>query len=303
MDRFEELEIFVAIVDQGSLAAAARRLRRSAPAITRSLAALEHRLGVRLVERTTRRLAPTAAGRAFAEQARGIIGDYTTAVSGVADAPVSGLLRVTAPVQFGQRHVTPVAASFLAAYPDSSVELVLSDRNLDLIEEGLDLAVRIGPLSASALLVRRVGAVRRVLVASPDYVAKRGTPRRPADLAGHDTIFGTTRSGGPEWRFGRSPRGPGTRISPRLLVDEVEAQILAARRGHGIARVLSYQVADDFAAGTLLRLLPEFEPPPLPVQLVTHGGGHMPAKTRAFLDLAVEALRALPVIRDDQGIS
>jgi DNA-binding transcriptional LysR family regulator len=299
MDRIEELEIFVAIVDHGTLAAAARRLRRSAPAVTRALATLEDRLGVRLIERTTRRLAATEAGRVFAEQARGIVGDYERAVSGVADAPISGLLRVTAPVQFGQRHVTPVVIGFLDRYPGSAVEMMLNDRNVDLIEEGLDLAVRIGALSDSSLLVRRVGAVRRVLVASPDYIAGRGMPRAPADLAGHDTIHGTMRAGALEWRFGRSPRGPAVRISPRLLVNEVEAQILAAKRGRGIARVLSYQVADEIAAGTLLRLLPEFELPPLPVQLVTHGGGLMPAKTRAFIDLAVEMLRALPVIRED----
>lgn len=298
MDRLDEMEIFVAIVDLGTLAAAARRLRKSAPAVTRALAGLEDRAGIRLVDRTTRRLSPTVAGLALADRARSILNEYQSAVLGFADAPISGLLRLTAPVQFGQRHVTPVVAEFLDLHPGLSVELVLNDRNLDLIEEGLDLAVRIGELSDSSLLARRVGEVRRVLVASPDYVAKRGMPGRPADLASHDTIFGTTRSGILEWRFGRSPRGPAVRIAPRLLVNEVEAQLRAARSGRGIARVLSYQAVDDFAAGTLLRLLPRYEPAPLPVHLVTLGGGHMAPKVRAFLDHATTALRRLPVLRE-----
>jgi DNA-binding transcriptional LysR family regulator len=146
------------------------------------------------------------------------------------------------------------------------------------------------------LLVRRVGTVRRVLVASPGYLADRGTPRTPADLAGHDTIFGTTRSGALEWRFGTAGRGTVVRLSPRLLINAVEAQLAAARAGRGIVRVLSYQVVDDVEAGSLVRLLPEYEPLPLPVQLVTRGGGHMAPKVRAFLDHAWERLRILPVI-------
>jgi DNA-binding transcriptional LysR family regulator len=300
MDRLDEMEIFVAIIDQGSLAGAARRLRRSPPAVTRALTALESRIGTRLVERTTRRLSPTDSGRALADRARVLLSDYQAAVTGVADAPISGLLRLTAPVQFGQRHVTPVVTRFLDLNPAMSVELVLNDRNLDLIEEGLDVAVRIGQLPDSSLLARRMGLVRSVLVASPDYVARRGLPGRPADLAGHDTIFGTSRSGGLEWRFGPSSRGPVVRIAPRLLVNEVEAQLLAARSGRGIARVLSYQVVEDFAAGTLLRLLPQFEPAALPVQLVTQGGGQMAPKVGAFLDHATAALRGLAVLREPE---
>jgi DNA-binding transcriptional LysR family regulator len=297
MDRLDEMAIFLAILEQGSLVGAARRLRRSAPAVTRALAALEDRMGARLVARTTRRLSPTEAGRALAERARSLLGDYEEALAGVAGAPIRGLLRVTAPVQFGRRHVTPLVAGFLDSYPEISVELVLNDRNLDLIEEGLDVALRIGPLADSSLLVRRVGEVRRVLVASPDYLARRGVPRKPAALAGHDTVFGTSRPETLEWRFGSSSRGPVVRLSPRLLINDIEAQLLAARAGRGIARALSYQVVEDLAAGTLVRLLPEFEPPPLPVQLMAPGGGHMAPKVRAFLDHAAEALRRLNVIR------
>lgn len=297
MDRLDELAALVAIIDHGSLAAAARRLRRSPPALTRALAELEARAGVRLIERTTRRLSPTAAGNALAERARKLIGDYDAALTGVSEIPLRGLLRITAPLQFGRRHVAPLIVGFLDAFPGIRVELVLNDRNLDLIEEGLDAAVRIGPLSDSSLLVRRVGEVRRVVVASPAYLARRGTPEAPSDLAAHDTIFGTPRSEHLEWRFGGRRRVSIVRLSPRLLVNEVEAQLVAARAGHGIARVLSYQVADDLAAGSLVRLLRAFEPPPSPVQLVASGGRHMPAKTRAFLDYAAATLRELSVIR------
>ncbi|GEP02058.1 LysR family transcriptional regulator [Methylobacterium oxalidis] len=299
MDRIDELAIFVAIVEQGSLAAAARRLRRSGPAVTRALAALEDRVGVRLLERTTRRLAPTEAGRALADEARAVLAAYEAALAGASDAPVRGLLRVTAPVQFGRLHVAPVVASFLDAYPETQVELVLADRNLDLIEDGLDLAVRIDRLADSSLLARRVGAVRRVLVASPAYLAARGLPRRPADLAAHDTVFGAPRTEAREWRFGTGRRATAVRLAPRLLVNEVEAQLIAVRAGRGIARLLSYQVVEDIAAGRLVRLLREHEPPPIPVHLVARGGPHRPPKVAAFLDHAAESLRRLAVIREE----
>jgi DNA-binding transcriptional LysR family regulator len=293
LDRLDELAIFVAIIESGSLAAAARKLRRSPPQVTRALTELENRAGARLVERTTRRLSPTEAGIALAEKARGLLGDYDGMLSGISEAPLRGLLRVTAPVQFGRRHVAPVVTSFLDVFPEIQVELILHDRNLDLLEENLDVAVRIGPLSDSTLLVRKVGEVRRLIVASPSYLESRGAPQRPIDLARHDTIFNSLWAGPSEWRFaGRSA----VRISPRLLVNDVESQLLAARAGRGIARVLSYQVAEDLAAGTLVSLLDVFGPPPLPVQLVTRSGPHMQPKVRAFLDHAVAAFRDLEVI-------
>jgi len=298
MDRLDELTVLVAVVDQRSLIAAARRLRRSAPAVTRALAALEERVGARLIERTTRRLSPTEAGRALAEESRALLAAYDAAVGAISPAPVRGLLRVTAPVQFGRRHVAPLVTAFLDAFPETQVELALHDRNLDLIEEGLDAAVRIGALSDSNLLVRRVGVVHRVLVASPRYLATHGTPQRPADLAAHDTIFGTANEGPLEWRFDTRGRATVVRLSPRLLVNEIEAQLIAARAGRGIARVLSYQVADDLAKGTLVRLMSECEPAPLPVQLVTLGRIHMPPKVRAFLDYVAPRLAELRVIRE-----
>jgi DNA-binding transcriptional LysR family regulator len=289
MDRLEELAVLVAVIDHGSLRAAARRLRHSPPAVTRALSALEDRVGARLVERTTRRLSPTREGRALAEESRALLSAYDAAVAGVSPTPVRGLIRVTAPVQFGRRHVAPLVTKFLDVFPETQVDLVLNDRNLNLVEEGLDVAFRIGALSDSTLLVRRVGQVRRLVVASPDYLARRGTPTRPAELAAHDTIFGTGTSGLLEWRFGSQHRAI-VRLTPRLLVNEVEAQLVAARAGRGVARVLSYQVVQDLAAGRLIRLLQRFEPPPLPVQIVAVSRVHMLPKVRAFLDYAAGQL-------------
>jgi DNA-binding transcriptional LysR family regulator len=209
---------------------------------------------------------------------------------------VRGVLRITAPVQFGRRHVAPVVSAFLNEYPDVQVELSLNDLNVDLIEAGLDLAVRIGALADSSLVARQVGSVRRVVVASPEYLARRGLPRTPQDLATHDTIFGMARSPAREWRFGPSPRGAIVRLSPRLLVDDIETQVQSAQAGRGIARVLSYQVTDELAAGTLVRLLQDFEPDALPVQLVTLIRSHLAPKVRAFLDSALKIFRDVDVI-------
>jgi DNA-binding transcriptional LysR family regulator len=297
MDRLDELATFVAIIETGSLVAASRRLRRSPPAVTRALSALEDRMGLRLVERTTRRMAPTEAGNALADRARTLLANYDEVLMDASQAPVRGALRITAPVQFGRRHVAPIVSAFLNEYPDVRVELSLNDRNLDFIEEGLDLAVRIGVLADSNLIARPVGSVRRVVVASPAYLARRGVPRTPADLAAHDTIFGMPRTPTREWRFGPSHRGSIVRLVPRLLVDDVDAQLQAARAGRGIARPLSYQVTDELAAGTLVRLLEDFEPEPLPVQLVTLSRSYVASKVRAFLDLAVKTFRETDIIR------
>src|SRR5215468_7463734 len=229
MDRLDELAIFVAIVDEGSLAAAGRKLRRSPPAVTRALAVLEERVGARLLERTTRRSRPTDAGRRLADHARVVLADYGEAVREAAAAPVRGVLRVTAPLVFGRRHVTPIVASFLDAYPGIRVDLVLSDRNLDLIADGLDVALRIGALADSSLVARRVGEVRRLLVASPSYLAGHPPLRAPADLVHHDVVFTSGRAAGYEWPFGDPVRGQAVRLVPRLIVNEIDAMLLAVR--------------------------------------------------------------------------
>ncbi|MGQ3298749.1 LysR family transcriptional regulator [Reyranella sp.] len=298
MDRLDEFAIFVRIVEEGSLVRAAQRLRRSAPAVTRALAALEDRIGVRLIDRTTRRLAPTEAGRALYERARSVIEAYEAATTGALDAPVRGLLRIAAPVQFGRRHVAPLAARFLDSHDGVEIELLLNDRNVDLIEEGIDVAVRIGALTDSGLVARPAGHVRRQWVASPTYLARHGTPKAPADFAMHEALLGTSR-GAMEWTFGRRRRGAPAHLAGRLRVDDIETRLRLAREGRGIAQFLSYQVAEDLAAGRLVRLLRAFEPPPLPVQLVTKGRAHRAPKIDAFLDFAARKLSALPILRLD----
>lgn len=296
MDRLDELAIFVAIIEAGSLAGAARRLRRSRPAVTRALAALEERVGQRLITRSTRRFMPSEAGRALVPAARRLLGEYEASVAGAADAPVAGLLRVTAPLAFGRRHVTPLVSEFLDRYPQVQVELVLADRNLDLIEEDLHVAVRIGPLPPSRFMARKVGEVRRILVASPAYLAAASPLRRPADIAAHETIISVATHAGMSWQFGGAGRRSRVALAPRLIVNEVEAVLIAARAGRGLARLLSYQAVDDIAAGRLVRLLPDYEPEPLPVQLVTPGGRHPAPRVRAFIDHAAARLPHLAPI-------
>jgi DNA-binding transcriptional LysR family regulator len=299
MDRLDELTVFTAILDTSSLAGAARRLRRSAPAVTRALSALEARLGTRLIERTTRRLAPTETGRRFAADARLALASYAAAMRQSDDAPPHGVLRLTAPLIFGRRHVTPVVASFLAAYPLMQAELVLADRNLDLFEEALEVALRIGPLTDTGLTAHRVGEVRRIIVASPAYLASHPAPHAPADLAHHSVVHVVSHPLPPEWRFQQGRRERVVRLAPRLMVNEIEAALVAVRAGHGLARVLSYQVAEELEAGTLVRLLREFERPPLAVSLVTSGTSALPSRVRAFIDHALPKLAALRVVQPD----
>jgi DNA-binding transcriptional LysR family regulator len=201
---------------------------------------------------------------------------------------------------FGGRHVTPLATAFLTAHPSVKVDLVLADRNLDLIEQRLDVAVRIGSLPESGLVARRVGTVHRMIVASPTYLAARGTPARPADLARHDVVFTASHPTPPEWRFRDGARERAVRLTPRLTVSHVEAAVSAAAQGHGIAAAFSYQVDDELRDGRLVRLLPRFERPPLPVQLVVPSARLMPMRVRLFLDHAASHLGRLPVIRPER---
>jgi DNA-binding transcriptional LysR family regulator len=301
MDRFDEFVVFVTILDAGSLAAAAKRLRRSPPAVTRSLSSLEQRVGVRLVERTTRRLSPTNAGQRLAVQARRLLSDYADAVGKTdirRDAPLRGALRVTAPTLFGRWHVAPLVESFLDAHDGIQMDLVLTNNDLDLVQERIDVAVRIGALTDSTLVSRQVGHVRSMVVASPEYLAHRGRPRNPRDLMKHEVVFTSRRPLPIEWRFRISGRTRAVRVTPRLMVTDVEVMLKAVKAGRGIGRALSYQVADDLSSGTLVRLLSEFEPPPRPVQLVFPSARLMLPRVRAFLDHAARTLEALRVLHE-----
>ncbi|MFP5392713.1 MAG: LysR family transcriptional regulator [Gammaproteobacteria bacterium] len=297
MDRLDELDVLVAILDAGSLNGAARKLRRSASAVTRALGALEARVGARLVERTTRRLAPTDAGLRMGELARRMLADYDQALHADEQAPLRGKLRITAPYVFGRKHVTPAVIEFLDLHPGVQIELVLNDRNVDLIEQGLDLAVRIGPLPDTGMVARPVGTVRPVIVASPAYVARAGMPLTPHELVRHDVVFSSAASRAQEWRFRVEGQDLAVKLDARLSVNDVDAVLMAVLAGRGIGRALSYQVAEHLAEGRLLRLLQAYEPAPLPVQLLMQSARYRTPRLRACVDFLVQRLGALPVLQ------
>jgi len=291
MDRIESVAIFVEVAERRSFAAAARRLARSAAAVTRAVGELETRLGVRLLNRTTRAVSLTEAGDRFLAGARRVLADFEEierAAAGEGAAP-RGELRITAPILFGRLHVLPIVTEFLGRFAEVSVALSLIDRPVDLVEEGLDVAVRIGALAESSAVATRVGTVRRIVVASPGYVTQHGTPLSPGDLGAHAVIAFS--GGADHWVFRNEQRETSIAIRPRLAVTTAEAALDAVRAGFGIARVLSYQAAADISRGSLLRLLAPYEGDELPIHLLYPGGRHPPPKLRAFLDFAKPRLR------------
>ncbi|GMG84156.1 LysR family transcriptional regulator [Paralimibaculum aggregatum] len=294
MDRFSELQAFVAVAEAGGFNAAARRLNRSAPTVTRLVAGLEARIGTRLFSRTTRQVALTEAGERLFRDARGVLEDLARAEAAAAGAHAApqGLLSVTAPVIFGRRYVAPLLRSFTDRHPQVSARAVFVDRIVNLIEEGLDVAVRVGELAESSLTAARVGAVRRVVVASPAYVAAHGRPAAPEELAAHRIAAASPGTGDEPWSFVAGPRRRSVAVGPALMANSLDVAIDAALDGWAITRVLSYQVADALADGRLVELLPGFEDRRLPVHLVHAEGPLRAAKIRAFVDHAARALRA-----------
>ncbi len=296
MDRLATLRVFVTVAELQGFAAAARRLGMSPPSVTRAIAALETRIGTALLQRTTRSVRLTEAGGRFLADSRRILSDIEEAEQFAGDlhGQLRGQLGVTAPVNFGRRFVAPIVVDLLASHPQVSVRTLFVDRIVDLLEEGLDVAVRIAELPDSALSAAKVGSVRRVLCASPDYLARRGVPRAPADLSRHETIAFGSGASEPEWKFER--RGKRIVIAPRarLFVNSVDVAVAAAVAGHGIVRLLSYQVDAEVRAGQLQIVLASYEPAALPVQVVHAGGKRVSAKVRRFVDLAVTRLRAAP---------
>ncbi|AJA10704.1 LysR family transcriptional regulator [Sphingopyxis fribergensis] len=268
MDRLLTLEMFVAVASEGGFAAAARKLGSSPPAVTRGIAALEARLGTSLFHRSTRAVALTDAGAAFLEQARRILADLAGAERALrgAEAEPRGQLYLTAPVMFGRLHVLPVVGALMAQHRDLAVRMMLIDRDVRIVEEGIDVAVRIGPLADSGLKAVRIGWVRQMLVASPAYLARRGAPVRVADLAGHDLIAAMGPRAAGEWQFvsGRWRVDP----RPRLVLNTVDGLLAAAEAGLGIANLLSYQVIKAVDAGRLISLLAAEQPAALPVHLL-----------------------------------
>lgn len=292
-DRLTPLLTFTRIVETGSLSAAARALGRSLPAVCRSLAQLEQRLGQRLLERTTRRIALTEAGAEFYERGRRIATDLEEAEAAVAArrSEPQGRLRISAPLLLGRLHVGPVVAALLQRHPKVRASLLLTDRNVNLVEDGLDVAVRVGALPDSSLVVRPLGAVARVVCAAPAYLEARGTPKHPKALASHQCIAFTGLQGSREWLFaidGGERRIP---IDGRIETNDGATAIEMAERGLGLVSLLSYQAAGPVRRGTLVRVLRRYEPPALPVQAVYPSGRLAPAALRTFLDMLQSALR------------
>jgi DNA-binding transcriptional LysR family regulator len=294
MDRLEAMSILLAVVDAGSLSAAARRLGTPLPTVSRKLAELEAHLHTRLLHRTTRSLSLTEAGAAYVEACRRIldeVGEAERIAAGEYATPM-GDLTVTAPVVFGRLHIVPVVAEFLAQYPKIGIKLLLTDRVVHLMEEQIDVALRIGELPDSTLMASGVGMVRMVVCGSPAYLAKHGVPSRPQDLAAHDCIGFDVLESRRAWVFGSGKSAMSVPVVSRLAVNTAEAAIDAAALGVGLVRVLSYQVAEAVTNGTLSVVLQDYESAPLPVSLVHKGQAPLPLKLRAFLDFAAPRLKA-----------
>ncbi len=294
MDKLRLMQTFVAIVDGGSLTAAARTQNCSLAAVVRGLAALEAHLGVRLLNRSTRRIALTVEGREYAERCRRLLAEVAeaeAALTELRDEP-TGMLAMTAPTLFGRLHVGPVVSEFLAAFPHMRVHLLLLDRVVDLLEEGMDLAIRIGHLPDSSLVALPMGTTGRVICASPDYLARHGTPSAPADLTAHRCVQFVGLPGGENWRFSAAGQPVAVPISGVLTTNQLDAAVDACLRGVGCGRFFQYQVAEDLAAGRLVRLLPEFELTPLPVSLVYPHSRLLSSRVRSFVAWALPRLKS-----------
>lgn len=295
MDRLQAMQIFVTVADAQGFAGAARQLQLSPPAVTRAIKDLESHLGVRLLTRTTRVVRLTEAGARHAEDCRRILAELADAdasVAGMHSAP-RGRLVITAPLMFGALHVTPLVTDYLQRYPEVQAHCLFLDRVVNLLDEGVDVAVRIGALPDSSMQAVRVSQLRRVLCASPAYLAQHGTPSTPDDLASHTVT--TIHGSGPttEWRFWHQGAPRLVKLQPRMLTTTNDSAMAAAVSGFGITRLLSYQVAEHVRAGHLQILLADYEPPALPVHLLHREGRYAAQRVRAFLDMAVERLRGV----------
>ena len=290
MDRFDSMAVFACVVSRGSFSAASRELRMPLPTVSRKVSDLESRLKTKLLVRSTRKLVLTEAGESYLVDCKRIleeVAEAERAASGEYRAP-RGELVVTAPVVLGRRHVLPVVAELLRKHPEVDVRLVLADRALNLIDDRLDVAVRVGALPDSHLVAIRVGEVRSVVCASPTYLREHGIPKSPDHLRSHHCVTFAGLAGPEAWTF---RGGQSAEIRSRLIVNTAEAAIDGALAGLGLARVLSYQVADAVKAGKLVTVLKRHEPPPSPVNLIYLPEMRVTAKIRAFIDLAVPKLR------------
>ena len=300
MDRFQSLSTFVAVAESGSFSGAARRLGQSLATVSRRVAELESHLQVQLLARTTRKVALTQAGQQFLSSAQQILSALDTAekrAAGTATAP-RGKLVVTAPIVFGRLHVLPVVADFLAIHEEVQIDLKLQDRVVDLIEEQVDIAVRIGDLPDSSLIARKIGRIGQTVCASPAYLRIRRAPEWPSDLQQHQCISFSRAAGPVHWQFVDGERTISQPIISRLTVNTAEAALDAAIAGGGITRLFSYQAAAAIGEGRLQPILQKFAPPTVPASLVYVSGTMMTAKLRAFIDFATPRLvRTLPAAK------
>lgn len=293
------MQVFVTVSEEGGFAAASRKLDVSPAAVTRAIVALEEQLGTVLLQRTTRNVRLTDAGRRYFDDSRAILASIAEAnetASGV-NAEPRGQLSVTASVLFGRMFLMPCIVDYMQRYPQVEVSAHLLDRVVNIVEEGMDVAVRIGHLPDSSLRAFRVGQIRRVLCASPAYLAAHGVPEHPSDLLRHTIVSSSAISPRVEWQFGKGAEQLTVRMKPRLIVTSNDAAMQAAVGGLGITRLLSYQVAQEVARGGLILLLEEFEEAPWPVQVVHREGKYGSFKVRAFIDCVVERLRAQPELQ------
>ena len=290
MDRIDAMHALVAVADLQGFAPAARKLGLSPSGVTRLIAALEEHVGARLLQRTTRSVMLTDVGARYLERIRRVLADVEEAeqLAQAERTQPAGRLVVSAPAGFGRLHVSPVMSAYLKRYPEVSGELRLSDRMINLVEDGVDLAVRIGHLPDSSLVARNVGDMRRMIVASPQYLADHGEPRKPAAIAAHQTIHFGGLDASPDWRFVEN--GEDVRVTgvPRYITDSADAAIWHAEQGGGLTRVLTYQAADAIKAGRLRPVLRDYEPAPLPIHIVYPTSRLLSAKVRTFIDLVAE---------------
>jgi DNA-binding transcriptional LysR family regulator len=291
MDRIDAMQAFVTVADLNGFAPAARKLGLSPSGVTRLIAALEERLGARLLQRTTRSVTLTDAGARYLERARRILSDVEEAESAAEGERIrpGGRLVVSAPNGFGRLHVSPVMSAYLKRYPEVSADLRLSDRMINLVEEGVDLAVRIGHLPDSTLVARHVGEMRRIVVASKEYLKRRGEPKTPEAIAEHDTIHFGAMTAEPEWRFVADGREIRVSSTPRFASNSADAAIQYAEAGGGLTRVLAYQAAASLKTGRLKIVLAPFAPPALPIHIVYPTSRLLSAKVRTFIDLVTES--------------
>jgi DNA-binding transcriptional LysR family regulator len=299
MDRFQEMQVFAAVAQDQGFSAAARRLGMSAASVTRAVAALEKRIGTLLLTRTTRSVHLSEAGQRYLEDCRRILAEVQEAEDSAAGSHTQprGQLTITAPVLFGELFVTPLMVDYLTRFPEVSINGVLVDRVVSMVEEGIDVAVRIGELPDSNQHAIRVGEVRRVICGSPAFLTAQGRPRHPQDLAQAPVIATSAIGQLRNWPFLDAGEPLSVRPEPRLVVTANQAAITAACLGLGFTRVLSYQVASKVAAGELDIVLADFELPPLPIHVVYQGGRNAPARIRSFVDFAVNALREHPALQ------